>query len=130
MPQREIDEVEAWLGAPLPEAWVSFLRRDRRLARGWLASGDYIWLESPAEARELAEIGDEDGERFPGRYRLGTDGSRDIYSVDLRHPELGVLLTDIVSEGWNDAEPLGLSVEEFIGRIDDGTFSRDVFPPR
>lgn len=123
--EQEIDDTERWLGASIPAAWTAFLRRDRRLVKGWLVSGDFIWLESPAEARELIHEWDETRERHPGVYRLGTDGSRDIYCIDLRHLELGVQLTDIVSAGWEDAEPLGLSVEAFVRRIDDGSFTPD-----
>ena len=50
----------------------------------------------------------------PGIFVLGGDGSRDLWCVDLRDPDSGVLLTDIASSGWDDAEPLGLSVEQFV----------------
>ena len=58
----------------------------------------------------------------PGIFFLGGDGSRDIWCTDLRKPEVGVLLTDIASSGWSDAEALGLTVPEFIADIDNGTF--------
>lgn len=60
---------------------------------------------------------------YPGFYLLADDGSRDQYCIDLRRPDRGVLCTDIASFGWADAEPLGLSIEDFIHAIDEGTFN-------
>lgn len=119
----EIAAIEGWLGAPLPDAWKTYLHRDRWLRNGWLKSGEFITLESPDEARSLMEAWNGALELHPGFYRLGTDGSRSIYCIDLRDITLGVIETDITAGGWNDAESLGISIEEFVGQIDDGTFS-------
>lgn len=118
---REIADVEEWLGAPLPGAWRAYVQRERWFRRGWLRSGAYLILESPRDARSMMEAWDESLDLHPGFYQLGTDGSRLIYCVDLRDPDAGVLVTDIVAEGWEDADRLGLTVEEFVGRLDDGT---------
>lgn len=60
--------------------------------------------------------------RHPGFYLLGSDGSRDMYCVDLDDQQHCVRLTNIVSSGWHDAEELGLTVDQFICALDDGTF--------
>ncbi|OIJ26227.1 hypothetical protein [Nocardioides luteus] len=125
VPDDEIASVETWLSAPIPSPWRDYLRRDRWLRRGWLRSGAYVTLEPPREARSLMESWADALDRHPGFYWLGTDGSRLIFCVDLRDPDLGVMVTDIAAAGWDEADPLGLSVGEFVQRIDEGTFEPD-----
>ncbi|MFJ9388450.1 hypothetical protein ACIRON_06510 [Nocardioides sp. NPDC101246] len=120
--ESEIAAVEAWLPAPIPSAWQDYMQRGRWLRRGWLRSGAFVTLEPPAEARSLMQAWDEALDLHPGFYWLGTDGSRLIFCVDLRDLELGVIVTDIAASGWDDADRLGIPIEEFIRRIDDGTF--------
>jgi hypothetical protein len=45
-----------------------------------------------------------------------------MYGVNLDEPDLGVVSVDLASSGWDDVEPLDISVEQFVARIDDGTF--------
>lgn len=123
VPDGEIAAVEEWLAAPLPDAWKAYLQRDRWLRSGWLRSGEFLTLESPDEAWALMEAWNGALELHPGFYLLGTDGSRSIYCVDLRNISLGVMETDIAAGDWAEAERLGISVEEFVRHIDEGTFS-------
>jgi hypothetical protein len=58
----------------------------------------------------------------PGLFLLGGDGSREMYGINLDEPGLGVVALDVVSSGWADAPRLKMSLEQFITRIDDGTF--------
>ena len=113
---------ESALTASIPVAWKAYLQRERWLSKGWLVSGTFVTLLSPTDAQGLMSAWDEALEDHPGFYPIGTDGSRNLYCLDLRSPELGVLLTDISSGGWDDAESLTLSVEEFVAQIDKGTF--------
>lgn len=119
--------VESALAAPLPLAWKDYLRRDRWLSRGWLRSGAFMTLLSPNEAQSLMSAWDEALDAHPGFYPLGTDGSRLLYCVDLTEPELGVMITDIAASGWDEAEIIDYTVEEFVASIDDGSFHP--YPP-
>ncbi|MFI5624124.1 hypothetical protein ACIA03_11730 [Nocardioides sp. NPDC051685] len=122
IPDSEIVTVETWLSAPIPSAWKGYLQRDQWLRHGWLRSGAFVTLEPPREAQSLMESWAEALDRHPGFYWLGTDGSRLILCVDLRDLDRGVVVTDIAAAGWHEADLLDISVEEFIRRIDEGTF--------
>ena len=121
-PPEEIIEAERRLGMPLPAEWRRYLQRERRLESGWLESGVFVYLHGPAKALEIMDAWQPARSAHPGFFLLGDDGSRDMFCVDLRNLDLGVLLTDIVSSGWRDAQPLDLSIESFIQAVDDGTF--------
>lgn len=122
VPDSEILDVQAWLGASIPVAWKRYLHRASWLRRGWLASGTFLTLNSPHEARASMLAWDEALDGHPGYYQLGTDGSRLLYCVDLRDIGLGVMITDIAAGGWDEADHPGISLEQFIARIDDGSF--------
>jgi len=122
VPAEVLDQVEQMLGASLPKAWRAYVRRDRWLRRGWLESGNYVQLYAPDEALALMTAWEEALELHPGFYPLGGDGSRDMYCLDLRDQDPMVQLTDIASSGWDDAEPLHLSVAQFVAAIDEGSF--------
>lgn len=122
VPDSEIVDVQAWLGAPIPVAWKHYVQRKRWLRRGWLVSGTFVTLHSPYETRSSMLAWDEALEGHPGYYQLGTDGSRLLYCVDLRQIDLGVMITDIAAGDWDEADRTGLSLEQFIDRIDDGSF--------
>lgn len=122
VPDSEIIAIETWLPAPIPSPWKEYLQRDQWLRRGWLRSGTFVTLEPPGEAQSLMQSWNEALELHPGFYWLGTDGSRLIFCVDLRNLDLGVMVTDIAAAGWDEADRLGISVPEFIRRLDDGTF--------
>lgn len=122
----EFVEVTTRLGTPPPAAWLEYLRRDRWLRSGWLSTGHYIALEAPIEAWNRMLEWEDSLAAHPGMFRLGSDGSRNIYCVDLRNPDGGVLVTDITASGWEDADRTGLSVEEFVQAVEDGSF--DPYP--
>ena len=122
VPDSDFTAAESALTASIPVAWKTYLQREQWLSKGRLRSGTFVTLLSPTDAQGLMSAWDEALEAHPGFYPLGTDGSRNLYCLDLRSPELGVLLTDNSSGGWDEAESLNLSVEEFVAQIDNGTF--------
>jgi hypothetical protein len=122
VPAEVLDHVEQTLGVRIPDAWRGYVRRDRWLRRGWLESGNYVQLNALDEALAIMTAWGEALGLHPGFYLLGGDGSRDMYCLDLRDRDPMVQLTDIASSGWHDAEPIHLSVAQFVAAIDDGSF--------
>lgn len=117
-----IEAVESALGRELPSAWCRFLQRERWLEEGWLESGAFVQLYEPSWAMGMMEAWSPAIDLHPGLFLLGGDGSREMYGVNLDRVEQGVMSVDLASSGWDDVEPLDMSLEQFIASIDDGTF--------
>lgn len=98
------------------------MQRERWLEEGWLESGAFIQLWEPSRALDLMLAWSPSVDLHPGLFVLGGDGSREMYCINLEDPCQEVVAVDLVSSGWNDAEPLSLSVEQFVASIDLGTF--------
>lgn len=122
VPDAQIEAVQSALGRELPSAWCRFMQRERRLEEGWLESGAFVQVYEPTKAMDMMEAWSPAIDLHPGLFLLGGDGSREMYGVNLNRVGEGVLSVDLASSGWDDVEPLGMSVEQFIASIDDGTF--------
>lgn len=122
VPDAQIEAVQSALGRELPSAWCEFLQRERWLEEGWLDSGAFVQVYEPSKAIDMMEAWRPAIDLHPGLFLLGGDGSREMYGVNLNLAGQGVLSVDLASSGWDDVEPLGMSLEQFIASIDDGTF--------
>ncbi|XVV17413.1 hypothetical protein ACQP2X_24440 [Actinoplanes sp. CA-131856] len=118
----EFAEAEQFLGRPLPRAWQSYLQGGSWLRRGWLASGTYVWLNTPREMLGLHEAWDEAAGAHPGIAIIGGDGSREQLVLDLRKDPAPVLLLDTASAGWETGIRQTGDVGELIDRIESGEF--------
>jgi hypothetical protein len=119
---RLFEGVETDLGRALPSAWREFMQRERWREEGWLKSGAFVQVYEPRRALEVMTAWSPAIDLHPGLFLLGGDGSREMYGINLDEPGLGVVALDVVSSGWADAPRLNMSLEQFITRIDDGTF--------
>jgi hypothetical protein len=119
---QEFIEAEEVVGRPLPGAWRAYLQGGSWLRRGWLASGAYIWLNTPRQMLELHESWDGSIDAHPGIAIIGGDGSREHLVLDLRSDPAPVVLVDISSEGWDGGIRQADDVGQFIDRIEAGTF--------
>jgi len=124
---REIAEAERIMKLRFPPAWRAYLQRDTWFRRGWLASGDYVWLHRPLESAETWTIWhDLQLEDRPGMIAIGSDGGQELITLDGRNPRSAVTLTCNVSEGWVDSTPLCDSIEAFVDAVEGGTFVFDL----
>jgi hypothetical protein len=108
-------------GPELPEAWRDYLRSPSWFRRGTLASGKYVWLYPPAEARDILAIWEAEP-RFPGIALIGGDGGLENFVLDLRRTPAPVLMVSNASESWDDAIVQAPDVADFLRRVEDGTF--------
>ncbi|MFI7609342.1 SMI1/KNR4 family protein [Micromonospora sp. NPDC049366] len=122
---QEFTEAEEALGRPLPDAWRRYLQGASWFRRGWMASGTYVWLNSPSEMVEVHDAWDDGTGAHPGIAVIGDNGSREQFVLDLRDESAPVLLVDISSDGWDSAIRQADTVGEFIDRVDAGTFAID-----
>ena len=120
---QEFVEVQQALDWPLPHAWRTYLQGSSWLRRGWLASGAFIWFNTPREMLELQHAWEDSTAAHPGIAIIGGDGSREQLVLDLRRDPAPVLLVDVTSSGWDSAIPQADSVTDLIDRIEAGTFT-------
>ncbi len=116
-----VAEAEFAEGPELPEAWRRYLGSPSWLRRGWLPSGKYVWLYSPAEARQFLDVFPAEG-AYPGAVVIAGDGGLENYVLDQRQSPAPVLLVSNAGQGWDDAIVQAPDVDSFIARIEDGTF--------
>lgn len=90
--------------------------------RGWLPSGEYVWLYTPRETLEQLDAWGESIALHPGIAIIGGDGSREQLVLDLRQDPAPVLLVPIVSDGWQNASPQAETVASFVEQVAAGTF--------
>jgi hypothetical protein len=111
------------LGYALPAAWRAYQQSTSWLRRGYLESGDYIWLYTPQETLDLRHPKEARDATHPGIAIIGGDGAREHLVLDLRRDPAPVLLVDICGSGWDGAIPQAENVAELIDRIEAGTFA-------
>ncbi|GAB3939542.1 hypothetical protein GCM10027614_21970 [Micromonospora vulcania] len=119
---QEFTEAGEALGRPLPAAWRSYLQGEAWLRRGWMTSGSYVWLNTPSEMLDVQDAWGEATDDHPGIAIIGGNGSREQLVLDLRCDPAPVLLVDISSAGWDSAFRQADTVDEFVQRIEAGTF--------
>lgn len=117
IPSAEFETAEKILGRPIPERWKRFLQEPSWFRRGWLSDECYLQLYRPAESLGVLR------KTHPGIYPIGTDGSRETLALDLRTERPGVTLVTLDSPGWQDAIPQADSVDEFLRRVEEGSFT-------
>ncbi|BCJ64874.1 hypothetical protein [Polymorphospora rubra] len=121
----EFTDAEAALGRPLPGPWRSYLQGRSWFRRGWMTTGEYVWLNTPREMLELHDAWADSTRRHPGIAIIGGDGSREQLVLDLRSDPAPVLLVDIVSDGWGSGTRQANDVGQLIDRIETGEFAFD-----
>ncbi|MFC3502803.1 SMI1/KNR4 family protein [Micromonospora krabiensis] len=122
---QEFSEAEEALGRPLPDEWRRYLQGESWFRRGWMATGTYVWLNSPSEMVEVHDAWDDATDAHPGIAVIGDNGSREQFVLDLRGDPAPVLLVDLSSDGWDGAIRQADTVGEFIDRVEAGTFAID-----
>jgi hypothetical protein len=125
---REFTDAEKDLGRPLPAAWRRYLQGASWFVRGTLASGAYVWLNTPSEMVELQELWEAGTDQHPGIAIIGGNGSREQIVLDLRRDPAPVLLVDMSSVGWSAAIWQSDDVGQFLERLEAGTFDFDFGP--
>jgi len=119
---QEFTDAGEALGQALPAAWRTYLQGESWFRRGWMATGAYVWLNTPGQLLELRDAWGEGTGAHPGIAIIGGDGSREQLVLDLRGDPVPVLLVDVSSSGWETAIRQADDVGQFIGRIAAGTF--------
>ena len=122
---QEFADAHQALGTALPARWRAYLQGASWFRRGWMTSRTYVWLNTPREMLELHQAWDGSTEAHPGIAIIGGDGSREQLVLDLRSDPAPVLLVDITSSGWDDAIRQADTVDEFVDKIEAGTFAFD-----
>jgi hypothetical protein len=125
---RAFTDAEKDLGRPLPAAWRRYLQSASWFVRGTLASGAYVWLNTPSEMVELQELWESGTDQHPGIAIIGGNGSREQIVLDLRSDPDPVLLVDMSSAGWSAAIRQSADVGQFLERLEAGTFDFDFGP--
>lgn len=118
----EFAEAEEALGRPLPAAWRTYLQGASWFRRGWLASGAYVWLNTPHEMLRLHAAWGDGTETHPGMAIIGGDGAREYLVLDLRSDPAPVLLIDATSAGWESGIRQADDAGALVGRVEDGDF--------
>ena len=57
---------------------------------------------------------------------LGSDGAGEYIAIDLDSPAPKVMLIATISSGWSEAIEQSATVEEFLGRLEDGSFTFNI----
>lgn len=120
---QEFTDAHHALDTELPARWRAYLQGASWFRRGWMASGAYLWLNTPREMLEVHHAWDEGIGAHPGIAIIGGDGSREQLVLDLRSDPAPVLLVDITSSGWDNAIQQADDVGDFVDRIEAGTFA-------
>jgi hypothetical protein len=119
----EFIEAEEALGRALPAAWRDYLQGGSWLRRGTLASGTFVWLNTPSEMLDLQDAWGDGTTAHPGIAIIGGSGAREQLVLDLRADPAPVLLADNSSEGWAAAIPQFADVGRLIAAIEAGTYT-------
>jgi hypothetical protein len=121
--ESEIVKAERAMGLGFPIGWRAYLMRETWFRRGSLTNGEFVWLYDPHTSFESWEVwADLELTDRPGMIPIGSDGSRELLTVDGRDPRSAVTLTCNVSDGWTDATLQAPSVEAFVEAVEAGTF--------
>jgi hypothetical protein len=123
VPDQQFDQAQQTLGYALPDAWRTHLQSPSWLRRGYLESGDYIWLYTPHETLDLRHPEKVRSATHPGIAIIGGDGAQKHLVLDLRRDPDPVLLIDICSDAWDSAVPQADNIAELTDRIEAGTFT-------
>lgn len=118
----EIRNAEAALQLRLPKAWCEFIQASRWFRRGWMKTGAYVWLYTPAESVEHWRAWGAPAAERPGMIIIGGDGGGELLTIDARNPDSHVTLTPNVSVGWEDSIEQAASIAAFIAAIKNGSF--------
>jgi hypothetical protein len=113
----------------LPEAWRAYLQGRSWFSRGWLPSGDYLWLYSPREGAEILDAWD-DGrgrghpEELLDAAMIGGNGSREHLLLDMRRDPPAVISSDLMQGGlWSGMTVQASDVGSFIEAVESGRFT-------
>lgn len=117
----EIARAESGMGLHFPSTWRNYLSRSSWFYRGWMATGAFVWLNTPAESAELVAAWSDFTDRV-GMIPIGGDGAGEMLTVDAGDPRSPVMLTPHVSIGRQDSLLQCDSIDELVDSIEDGTF--------
>ena len=123
VPDADFAAAELVLGHQLPVAWREYLQSASWLRQGWLDSGAFVTLYSPAETVAATQAWGEARARHPGIAVIAGDGAGEQIALDLRSDPAPVMLVNMVSAGWVDAIPQYDDVRAFVDAIENGSFT-------
>lgn len=119
----EVDAVRDAFGELVPESWRSMVTAPCWLRRGWMATGSYVDLHTPAEAIRVTQSWMEEMVYHPGALVIGSDGAHRKLVIDLREDDPPVHLVEASSTGWDDTAVQAADLRTFAGRLEHGDFT-------
>ena len=113
----DIEAAERRLGVRFPADYRSFLQEQNGL-KGWFGEV-YLELFPVSGVVDSTEVHDHQASH-PGLVLIGGDGAGEAVGYDFRKPDAPVVLVNLVSAGWHEANIQAPSFTEFMAQRERG----------
>jgi hypothetical protein len=123
VPEDDLKAAESALKYSLPDSWKRYLRQASWFSRGFPSEECFLQLYTPAQSVDISGSWRSSTGSKEMVFILGSDGGGEYIALDLASPSPKVMLIATVTSGWSEAIEQSATVEEFVLRLEDGSFT-------